>query len=146
MTRIVVGIDGSENSDQALRWALAEARLRGAVLEAVHAWAMPIYVVSGFAPVVPPDRLAMHEAANELLEKAVARVLGDAKDVEVERDVIEGMAVRVLLGEAADADLLVVGACGHGGVAGILLGSVSRQCVQHALCPVVIVRHQRATA
>jgi hypothetical protein len=67
--------------------------------------------------------------AAELLDKPVAKVLTDATDVEVERDVIEGMAVRVLLEEAVEADLL----------------SVSRQCPQHAGCPVVLVRRRRET-
>jgi nucleotide-binding universal stress UspA family protein len=74
----------------------------------------------------------------------VAVVRAEAPDAEVQTKVVEGPAARVLLGEAADADLLVVGSRGLGGFRELVLGSVSQQCAHHARCPVVIVRHVHA--
>jgi nucleotide-binding universal stress UspA family protein len=145
MPRIVVGIDGSDHSKQAMRWALEEARLRRASLRVVYAWLMPIYATGyGFAPGALFDPAALGEAASEHLDKIVDEVLGDAKDVAVERKAIEGTAAQVLVDEADGADLLVVGSRGHGGFAGLLLGSVSQQCAHHAPCPVVIIRAEDA--
>lgn len=140
MANIVVGVDGSEHSKHALRWALEEARLRSASLRAVHAWLMPPYNGYGFGvtPMIEPGVLS--EAAGELLDKAVDEVVGKATDVQVERKVVEGLAAQTLVEESEGADLLVVGSRGHGGFAGLLLGSVSQQCAHHAPCPVVIVR------
>lgn len=141
MARVVVGIDGSEHSKQALQWALGEARLREASLRVVYAWMLPVYATGyGFAPGALIDPVAMSDAANGQLDKLVAEVVGDAKDVPVERKAVEGMAAQVLVEEAEGADLLVVGSRGHGGFAALLLGSVSQQCAHHAPCPVVIVR------
>lgn len=140
MVRIVVGVDGSDRSKDALRWALDEARLRGASLRVVYAWKMPIYVPSGFAPVAIPDPDELRETAQHRLDGLVGEVVGNATDVKIERTAIEGPAAQVLVQEAEGANLLVVGSRGHGGFAGLLLGSVSQQCACHATCPVVIVR------
>jgi nucleotide-binding universal stress UspA family protein len=145
MARIVVGIDGSDHSKKALRWALDEARLRSASLEVVSAWMLPVYASGyGFAPGDLVDPKIIGDGATEQLELAVAEVVGDSTDVAVERKTVEGMAAQVLVEEAAGADLLVVGSRGHGGFAGLLLGSVSQQCAQHASCPVVIIRDRPA--
>ena len=144
MDRIVVGVDGSDGSKEALRWALSEARLRGAALRIVYAWKMPLNVANGFAPVAIPDSTTMHELARQRLDKTVDEVVGHAKDVQVERRSVEGMAARVLVAAAAGADLLVVGSRGHGGFVGLLLDSVGQQCASHAACPVVIVRAAQA--
>ncbi|HEY5059249.1 MAG TPA: universal stress protein [Gaiellaceae bacterium] len=139
MGRIVVGIDGSDHAQEALRWALAEARLRGASLRVVQAWTTPVY--AGYAAVsgAALDPALFREAAEQQVEKTVQNVVGDQTDVKVERKAVEGTAAIVLVEEAENADLLVVGSRGHGGFAGLLLGSVSQQCAQHAACPVVIV-------
>jgi nucleotide-binding universal stress UspA family protein len=142
VARIVVGIDGSDHAKEALRWALDEARLRGASLEVVHTWFLPAYTGYGYtAALIEPQGLI--DAATETLEKTVDEVCGSARDVQVERKVVQGAAAEVLATEAAGADLLVVGSRGHGGFAGLLLGSVSQQCAHHAPCPVVIVRAVR---
>lgn len=143
MARIVVGIDGSDHAKEALRWALEEARLRGATLRVVNAWTAPVYV--GYAAVSGAvlDPALFKDAADEQIETAVKEILGDATDVPVERKTVEGTAASVLVEEAEGADLLVVGSRGHGGFAGLLLGSVSQQCAQHSLCPVVIVHAAR---
>jgi nucleotide-binding universal stress UspA family protein len=147
---VIVGVDGSAGSDEALRWALGEARLRKAPLRVLHAWVdlhalVPAlvgypYVRRGsFEPHTADDATAGRQAAETVLERAIVE-LGELGDVEVERVIMEGSAAQVLIDAASEHDLLVVGSRGHGGFADLLLGSVSQQCAQHAGCPVVIVR------
>ncbi len=136
---IVVGVDGSPSSQGALRWAFAEARLRGAPIEAVHVWRYPL-MGSLPAPVFAHDDLEAEALA--LLDSQVDAALADEDDAPVvERVVLEGAAAEKLLQRAENADLLVVGHRGRGGFADLLLGSVAHQCSAHATCPVVIVRH-----
>jgi nucleotide-binding universal stress UspA family protein len=153
---VVVGVDGSAGAKEALRWAFAEARLRRSPLVAVHAW-MFGYIggsVEGYPywggslgsyTSIGVDLSDLHRAAEDLLERALAGVAGEAGDVEIERRVVQGAAAEVLVKAAAPGDLLVVGSRGHGGFAGLLLGSVSQQCVHHAACPVVIVHPPKST-
>lgn len=144
MSGIVVGVDGSESSRAALRFALAEARLRGAPVRAVAAWHVPVAVYEG--AYATPDTSLLEELQGETadaLRRAVEDAGDAARDVDVETVVREGQPATVLLGEAADADLLVVGSRGLGGFRGLLLGSVGQQCAHHAPCPVVIVPHER---
>lgn len=135
--RIVVGIDGSDSAQRALRWALDEARARRAVVEAVHAWRSP---VAGFGGnVVALESGAIEAEARQLLDEAV-----DAEDLSglpgpVERVVLAGAASQVILHAAKGADLAVLGTRGMGGFKDLLLGSVSRQVARHAECPVVVV-------
>lgn len=140
MARIVVGVDGSSESREALRWTLEEARLRDATVRAVHAWGNPFLFTPGFGPPEDFEFPALHEAAEKLLSSTVAEVAGENPDVEIEEVAGEGPAASVLVEQAKGADLLVVGSRGHGGFVGLLLGSVSQQCAHHAPCPVVIVR------
>jgi nucleotide-binding universal stress UspA family protein len=145
---VVVGVDGSPGAKAALRWALAEARLRQTRLRAVHAWA-PNYVGGPYASMtggygfVAADEgdyvSAIRQAAEEMLERVIAEMAAEAAGVEIERQAVEGVAAQVLVEAAGAGDLLVVGSRGHGGFAGLLLGSVSQQCAHHARCPVVIV-------
>ncbi len=144
MEVIVVGVDGSDESREALRWALEEARLRGATVRAVSAWRDPYVVAPGFGRPEDFEFDALRERAVEALAEVVADVVGTKSDVHVERVVAEGPAGSVLVQAAEDADLLVVGSRGHGGFVGLLLGSVSQQCVSHAPCPVLVVRGRRA--
>ena len=140
---IVVGVDGSEESREALRWALGEAELRGSAVRAVHAWSRPI---AFGGPIMPPQALdpsALRDRAQDSLDSAVDEIAGEGPAVAVERLVEEGAAADVLVRAAEGADLLVVGSRGHGGFAGLLLGSVSPQCAQHAPCAVVIARRPR---
>ena len=136
--RIVVGVDGSPGSDAALAWALTEARLRDARVDAVHALHIGQVVYTPFAPTIgiPIDEL--ETAARQIVANAVDRA-GDHPQVKVTTKVVEGQAASVLLAEAHGADLLVVGTRGHGGFAGLLLGSTSQACSHHSPCPVVIV-------
>jgi nucleotide-binding universal stress UspA family protein len=134
--RIIAGVDGSEPSVRGLRWAIDDARKRGATVQAVHAWDVP-YSLSFAAAAV--DWPTFERAARQLLDQAVDAALGDTTDVPVERVLASGSAADVLLGTAKDADLVVVGSRGVGGFRGLLLGSVGQQVTHHASCPVVVV-------
>jgi nucleotide-binding universal stress UspA family protein len=142
---IVVGVDGSEASKDALRWALEEARLRQSSLRAVYAWLYPQIGGRGYIPSELLDPELLRQTAQERLDELVAEVAGESPDVELERVASEGPAAQVLVEAAEEAELLVVGSRGHGGFTGLLLGSVSQQCAHHAPCPVVIVRDAGAT-
>ena len=144
MSTIVVGVDGSSGAQAALRFAVEEARLRGATLRLVTAWHIPSIAYSG-GFVAPFDEREFEQGAEAACDEALAAVREEIADLEVQRVAREGQAARILLEEAKDADLLVVGTRGHGGFAGLLLGSVSEQCAHHALCPVVIVNEPEAT-
>lgn len=137
--RIVVGIDGSEGSLHALCWAGREARLRGATLEVVVAWTYPTPVL--LVPVAPdpPQVKELRKHAHDLLERGLEKARDDVAGVRIERRVVEGDTAQVLIDQAKDADLLVVGSRGLGGFRGLLLGSVSHQCVLHGKTAVVVV-------
>ena len=156
---IVVGVDGSNASIDALRWSLDEARLRGdASVVVVHAYRVP----DGQAPEVhvsphlPPDlarkaasqgrvrrdeQYALaREHAEALVERAITQADPDDGDVRIKRAVFAREPAPVLIDMSEGADLLVVSSRGLGGFRGLLMGSVSQQVVQHAHCPVVVVR------
>jgi nucleotide-binding universal stress UspA family protein len=141
MGTIVVGVDGSEGSIAALRFAVEEAKVRGAEVRAVNAWHVPPAVYgSGWAPAgVDFDEF------RKLAEDALAQSLEDAgaaaAEVTVTPVLREGQPADVLCAEAEHADMIVVGSRGLGGFRGLLLGSVSQQVVHHARCPVVVMPH-----
>lgn len=138
---VVVGVDGSAGADVALRWAAAEAGLRQARLAVVHTWWTPVAVPPEGLAIAPRDAAAFVEQTNHALREATERVLADVdpRPAEIELVPIEAPATGGLLQRAAGADLLVVGSRGRGGFAGLLLGSVSQQCAEHAPCPVAVV-------
>jgi nucleotide-binding universal stress UspA family protein len=140
---IVVGVDGSEGANAALRFAIEEAALRGARLRVVCAWELSALAYSGDYP--PADEILdrPRRRAEETAGEAVAVALREAPSVECEGTALEGQPASVLLEQARGASLLVVGNRGRGGFASLLLGSVSQQVVHHASCPVVVVRHRR---
>jgi nucleotide-binding universal stress UspA family protein len=143
---ILVGVDHSEGAKAALRFALEEAKLRGARLRPVHAWQFATIGtpgIEGSYPVVAAELSDLHRAAELALDASLREAIPDPGGVELDRRVVEGAPGAVLVDESRDADLLVVGSRGHGGFAGLLLGSVSQQCAQHAACPVVIIPHGR---
>jgi nucleotide-binding universal stress UspA family protein len=145
MDKIVVGIDGSEQSKGALRFALEEGELRRIPVVAVHAWTAPIPpadpMVVGPAIDYPTEVGRLQEAAEQLAERVVAEVVRSTQvSVRVEHQVVEGPAAGALLDRAGDDDMIVVGSRGHGGLAKLLLGSVSDEVARHAECPVVIHR------
>lgn len=138
---IVVGVDGSEESVAALRWAMQEARLRGAALRAVHAWHYPYEAFTEVTGMVAGviTREDLEKDGQAVLDVSLNAAGVGAAEVPVEPMLVQGGASVALLRAAADAELLVVGSRGRGGFTGLLLGSVSQQCAHHATCPVVIV-------
>jgi nucleotide-binding universal stress UspA family protein len=138
-SRIVTGVDGSAESVQALRWAARQAELTGAELLVTTAWEYPAFY--GWAP--DPGGPDLAQLAAQAQDEALHKVFGADRPAWVQGRVIEGHPARVLVDAAADADLLVVGCRGYGGLADALLGSVSTYCVHHAHGPVTVVRDAR---
>jgi nucleotide-binding universal stress UspA family protein len=149
---IIVGVDGSAGSEAALRWALAEARLRGSRVRVLHAFQVPALTYAdigmgapasatraGLAEDIERVRAAVEAESRKEVDEVLGRLGGDVTNgVELELDIVDGPAAQVLLEASRDAELLVVGSRGRGGFVGLLLGSVSQQCAQHPPCPVVI--------
>lgn len=134
---IVVGVDGSDESLAALRWALHESVLREARLVAVTAWHDPSSYDLGHPY---PSDLEEHERAARLrLEEAIRTVADEPGAEAIGRQVVQGAPSLMLCQMAEDADLLVLGARGRGEVASLLVGSVADWCVHHSVAPVVIV-------
>lgn len=135
-SRVVVGVDGSVGADRALGWAVREARDRHAVLELCSFWHLPLF--AGYAGVLNSQEFA--DVARDITDKAAARAAELAPEVEVRTLTLEGYAAPGLVQQSKGAELLVVGSRGLGGFHGMVLGSVSRHCAEHAHCPVLIVR------
>ena len=132
--RIVVGVDGSEHGNAALRWALDEALAHEAEIVAVFAWQMPFIGIPGAF-----DREEMERMCKRFVEEAVASIVPEPR-VPITRMVAEGDVSASLITAAKAADMLVLGSRGRGGFSGLKLGSVSQECAQHAACPVVIIK------
>jgi nucleotide-binding universal stress UspA family protein len=140
MSGIVVGVDGSKGARLALEFALREAEIHGEGLCVVHAYPVSVPVPAGD---VPPPNTELVRKARKLVEDTLEEVGAGDRGVEIRMEVvaIRDNAARALVNEAKGARLLVVGSRGLEGFAGLLMGSVSQQCVQHASCPVVVVPH-----
>lgn len=131
---IVVGVDGSVGSTDAVRWAMEQARLTGAELRAVASWRWPNYVTR-----IPPG-VDLPADTLRTLREVVGAVRADFPGVPVSEHVVEGPAGPALLSQSDGATLLVVGAQGRAAFPGMLLGSVAEYCVRNGHCPVVVVR------
>ena len=142
--RIVVGVDGSEASKDALRWAIVQAERTGTSVEAIMTWEQATAAYQFGMPM--PTDFGLGPYYDRALHGVVQEVAGEHAGVDVSAVVTEGDAAKVLVAAAKDADLLVVGTRGHGEVVGILLGSVSGYCTTHASCPVVVVHHSQEAA
>jgi nucleotide-binding universal stress UspA family protein len=140
--RIVVGVDGSEPSKSALRWAARFATMSGATIEAVLAWQPPV----SYGGAYPPADWRPDQDAEVILASTVSEVFGDERPAGIRLIVEEGNAAAVLLDHSTGAELLVTGSRGHGGFAGLLLGSVSSHCAEHATCPVLVVHGEQDPA
>jgi nucleotide-binding universal stress UspA family protein len=141
--RIVVGVDGSTSSREALRWAVRQAELTGGRVEAIMAWQSPTLVGLGgsfFEVEVGRDDTRIRAAAGRVLREAVAEAMEASPGVPVKAEIGEGSAAQLLLDAALGAGLVVVGSRGYGGITGALLGSVGHALAQHSPCPVVIIR------
>ncbi|GGH99123.1 universal stress protein [Arthrobacter liuii] len=138
--RIVVGVDGSDQSKAAMDWAIAESRLRRGEVQAVTAWSFP-YVSDAMG--TSWDYEIFEKDAQAILEAELERVKDQG--VTVTGRIVEGNAASALIGASKEADLVAVGSRGHGGFTGMLLGSVSHQTIHHAHCPVLVFREPPAT-
>ena len=135
---IVVGIDGRPEGDAALRFAVEEARRTGETVEAVTSWTVEAIAPYPAPGVFLPAEQLVHEAGLRL-DDAIARVLGDPPAMQISSRVVTGDPGRALVEAARGARMLVVGSRAIGTVRAALLGSVSRYCAHHAVCPVVVV-------
>ncbi len=139
--RIVVGVDGSESSRHALRWAARQAQLTGANLEVVITWELP--TTFGWVPPYPSDFNPAGDA-QQAADEEVNAALSSYPDVEAQTTVVEGHPAPTLVEASRGAELLVLGSRGHGEFAGMLLGSVTQHLVSTAHCPVLVWRrHSR---
>jgi nucleotide-binding universal stress UspA family protein len=137
--RIIVGVDGSQPSIDALRSAARLAAALERPLEAISVWVYPPVFEAN-----PPVQWELKEDAQRTVDSAGAAVFGAETPAWFTATTRRGSPARVLIEESAGAEMLVLGSRGHGGFVGMLLGSVSTACVQHAQCPVMIVRHGSA--
>ncbi|NNC12146.1 universal stress protein [Planctomonas sp. JC2975] len=134
--RIVVGVDGSEQSIAALRQADRLSRLLGTRIEAVSTWTYPV-AMSPYALSMEPS---FEEIAVQALDEALTEAYGSDRPALLSTVVQYGHPAQVLIERSTGAEMLVLGSRGRGGFAGLLLGSVSSECAAHANCPVLIVR------
>lgn len=136
---VVVGVDGSEPSRQALRWARSVAQSSGSDIEVIATWAMPVTAGGlGWAD-VPMDWDRSQETAG-MLDQVLAEVFGADQPQNLRTSVTHGFASQTLLEASKGAYMVVVGNRGHGGLTGMLLGSVSAACTERAACPVLVIR------
>lgn len=138
-TRLVAGVDGSDSSTMVLHWAAALAETNNAEIDAVLAWQFPIGLgwPAGWGYGSRADDAQPN--AEAVLAEAVERAYGPTKPHGLRVIAREGNPAAVLIEASTEAALLVVGSRGHGGFAGLLLGSVSRHCTEHAHCPVLVI-------
>ena len=135
--KILVGVDGSENSLRALRWALAEARVRGDAVELLHTWHFPY--MADPTGMVPYPSTALEECGTAILAEALKAVQADIGGLTVTTTVVQGAGASPLIEASRAADLVVIGRRGHGGFLTLVMGSVAQQVAAHAHCPVVVV-------
>jgi nucleotide-binding universal stress UspA family protein len=140
--RIVVGVDGSGASRDALRWAARQAHLTGASLEAVISWE----IAPTYYPLPVPNGYDPASNAKNALSQTLDSVIGEPDGLDIVPAVVQGPPAPTLLRAANGADLLVVGSRGHGPLLGMLLGSVSERCMAQATCPVVVVHESHPAA
>ena len=145
MPGIVVGIDGSPNSEHALGWAMRQAAAVRAPLTVITVHEVPKSYWNGVPVVGPADEsllASLRQAAEDMTQQAAGR-LGDPGPVSVSVHAVSGFVVKELVDASQDADLVVLGTRYAGGFSRLLMGSVSSEVVQHSACPVVIVPHKR---
>ncbi len=141
---IVVGVDGSATARLALDWAIHEAEAHGNPVLAISSWELPAMVSSspGFA-FAADDMKELADICRKTLLAEIAEASKGHPSVQIEPRVVEGPPALALIDASERAAVLVTGSRGHGGFVGLLLGSVSQQCVTHAHCPVVVI-HPRS--
>lgn len=138
---VIVGVDGTPNSEAAIAFAYESAATRGAPLVALHTWVDIEFAPNG-APLVDWPAIAAEEEV--VLAERLAGWSEKYPDVAVRRIVARDGAARSLVGLSADAQLVVVGSRGRGNLTGLLLGSVSHAVLHRSRCPVAVVRPETA--
>ncbi|KAA5831291.1 universal stress protein [Saccharopolyspora hirsuta] len=133
---VVVGLDGSDESVRALRWAANQVKEVGGIVHAVMVWHQPVQ----FGYRLPTPDTELEQRARKSLDAAVDRIKGEFPSVDLRSRLIRGHVVDEMVGLSKQADLLVVGNKGHGAFTGMMVGSVALKLVHHAACPVVVVR------
>ncbi|MEV4733076.1 universal stress protein [Saccharopolyspora sp. NPDC049426] len=133
---VVVGVDGSEESVHALRWAADHVRQVGGILHAVTIWHQPVQ----FGYHLTSTDAELQKQGQEALDSALASVKPDFQSVDIRPKLIRGQVIDEFVKLSKQADLLVVGDKGHGAFTGMLVGSVAVKIVHHAACPVTVVR------
>ncbi|HTW01859.1 MAG TPA: universal stress protein [Streptosporangiaceae bacterium] len=145
MPGIVVGVDGSPNSERALDWAMNQAAAVRVPLTVIAVHEVPKSYWGGIPVIGPADAPLLEklrQAAEEMTQRAASR-LGDGGPPSVTVHAVSGFVVKELVDASQDADLVVVGSRGGSGFARVVMGSVSSEVVQHSACPVVIIPHKR---
>lgn len=137
---VVVGVDGTEASEEAVAFAFAEASAQGVTLVALHAWAESVFETALAGPNVPLDWDRQRQLAGEALAERLAGWQEKYPGVHVERELVHDRPSRALRRCAQTARLVVVGRRGHGGFRDLVLGSTSQHLLHHARCPVAVVR------
>jgi nucleotide-binding universal stress UspA family protein len=146
MPGIVVGIDGSPNSERALDWAMRHAAALRTPLTVITVHEVPKSFWGGIPVIGPADETlleTLHQAVEEMTQKAASRLGEDARPASVTVHAVNGFVVKELVDASHDADLVVVGTRGGSAFARLAMGSVCSEVVQHSACPVVIVPHER---
>ena len=133
---MIVGVDGSESSVAALRYAAELAPKLGLTLRALAVWNYPSFLYGGYYPQLD---WTPEDDARRIVAKAAEEVFGETPPEWFATRTLQGRPTEVLLAESERAEMLVLGSRGHGGFAGLLLGSVSSACAEHASCPVLVV-------
>ena len=137
---VVVAVDGSEASQNAVRWAANTAMKRGIPLRIASSYTVPQFLYA--EGMVPPKEL-FDDLQSETLEKIeAARAVAHevAPDIKIGHTIAEGSPIDMLLEMSHDVTMVVMGSRGMGGLSGMVMGSVSASVVSHASCPVVVVR------
>jgi nucleotide-binding universal stress UspA family protein len=138
--QIVVGVDGSPESRDALIWAAQHAELVGGTLRVVYAWSPPVLEALSLPPLM--DWEPLRERAEDFPAAFARETLGDAPGISIVPMAVRGTPAQVLVEASEQADLLVIGSRGLGGLKGMVLGSVGHHCAAHAHCPIVIFHRQ----
>lgn len=133
---VVAGIDGSDESQRALRWAVEYVQKVGGLVHAITVWHQPVQ----FGYRLPTSDSELETRARQQLESAVEAVRGEFPSVDVRSRLIRGHVVDELVGLSPQADMMVLGNKGHGAFTGMMVGSVALKLVHHARCPVLVVR------
>lgn len=138
--RIVVGVDGSQNSAHAAQWAAEEAALRGAELHLVHGLNFTIQAEIISPLPVDEARARIHSHAKKIIDEVRAPLTAAHPGLNITAEISELSPSEALVTSSKDAQLVVTGSRGHGGFTGLLLGSVGLKVASHAHCPTVVVR------